>query len=349
MAAVLRIKATASWAAHPPWKAVGKDPATGATRSGGTGVAYARFRVDLPLAPQLLLVSQIGLGRGAMEPDRSDGVTFLMAASAGPTRLEKQWHHASEELQRIELDITSLAGQTVTVELAVDPGPKRSASYDWARWTGPRIERHGQQQAAVGFAGPNNYRIAVDRRGPQPIRREGATLTVDAIQPGSVFLLRQQPPEVPLPVNLADQPQTVVFLDDSGRELLRPEHAAVRRERFTVGGVTKDGLFVHPPNHGRTIAHIPITMPQQPVQLTCAVGVRDGSKSEGVIFAIEANGAPRARCRMLPGAWETLSADLSDLAGKPIVLSLVTDSDGAFDCDWACWGEPTVRPIGTER
>jgi hypothetical protein len=336
-------------AAHPPWKAVGKDPATGAAQSGGTGVAYARFRVDLPLAPQLLLVSQISLGRGAMEPDRSDGVTFSMAAGADPTRLEKQWHHASEELQRIALDITSLAGQTVTVELAVDPGPQRSPSFDWARWTNPRIERHGQRQAAVGFAGQNNYRIAVDRRGLQPIRREGAMLTVDAIQPGSVFLLRQQPSEVPLPVNLTDQPQTVVFLDDSGRELLRPEHAAVRRERFTVGGVTKDGLFVHPPNHGRTFAHIPITMPQQPVQLTCAVGVRDGSKSEGVIFAIEANGVERAKRRMLPGAWETLSADLSDLAGKPIVLSLVTDSDGAFDCDWACWGEPTMRPIGTER
>ena len=66
-------------AAHPPWKAAWKDPATGATRSGGTGVAYARFRVDLPSAPQLLLVSQIALAPGAIgtgsvgRRDLSDG------------------------------------------------------------------------------------------------------------------------------------------------------------------------------------------------------------------------------------------------------------------------------------
>jgi len=332
-------------AAHPPWKAVWKDPSTAAARSGGTGVAYARFRVDLPAASQLLLVSQISLTRGAMEPNRSDGVTFRMAARAGATQLETQCHHASEELQRIELDITSLAGQTATVELAVDPGPKRLASYDWARWTSPRIEQHGQRPAAVGFVGEHDYRIAVDRRGLQPIRRAGELLTVDVLQPGSVFLLRQPPPETRLPVNLADQPRIVVFLDDSGRELVRPEHAAVRREPLTVGGVTKPGLFVHPPNHGRTIVYLPLAMPPQPAQLTCAVGLRDGSKSEGVVFAIEANGVQRARRRMVPGAWETLSADLSDLAGKPIILSLVTDSDGPFHCDWACWAEPTVRPI----
>jgi len=330
-------------AAHPPWKAVGKDPATGATHSGGTGIAYARFQVDLPAAPQLLLVSQISLARGATQPNRSDGVTFIMAAAADATRLERQWHHASEDLRQIELDITPLAGQAVTVELAVDPGPERSASYDWARWTSPRIERHGQRLATVGFAGPVPYAMAVDACGLQPIRREGSALMVSALQPGSVFLLHQQPPQRPLPINLADPPRTVVFVDDSGRELISPEHATVRPERLTVGGVTKDGLFAHPPNQGRTIAYIPVTLPSQPSHLSCAIGVRDGSTSEGVVFAVEANGAELARRHILPGAWETLSIDLSDLAGKPVVLGLVTDSDGSFSCDWACWGEPMVQ------
>jgi hypothetical protein len=306
-------------------------------------VAYARFRVDLPAAPQLCLVSQISLARGAMQANRSDGVTFSMAAGAGSTQLEQRWHHASEDLREIELDITSLASQTVTVELAVDPGPERSPSHDWARWTRPRIERRGQRPAPVGFAGQAGYGIAVDRRGLQPIRCEGPVLTVDALQPGSVFLLRRQPPEITLPTQLADQPRTVIFVDDSGRELTGPEHAAVRPERLTVGGVTKKGLFVHPPNHGRTVAYLPIALPKRPAHLSCAIGVRDGSTSEGVIFAVEANGVELARRRMVPGTWETLSTDLSDLAGKPVVLSLVTDSDGAFNCDWACWGEPMVQ------
>jgi hypothetical protein len=330
-------------AAHPPWKAAWKDPATGAARSGGTGVAYARFRVDLPAAPQLLLVSQVALATGAMKPERSDGVTFRMAVSAGSTQLDTQLHHASEDAQRIALDITPLAGQAATVELSVDPGPKRSASYDWARWTRPRIERHGQQEAAVGFGGHGDHSIAVDGRGVQPIRHADGLLWVDALQPGSVFLLRQPPPTISLPANLADLPRTVVFLDDSGRELARPEHAAVRPERLTVGGVTKAGLFVHPPDHGRTIAYLAIALPQEPVQLSCAIGLRDGAESEGAVFAVEANGRELARRRMLPGAWEPLSADLSEWSGQRVVLSLVTDSDGPFNCDWACWGEPTLR------
>ena len=134
-----------------------------------------------------------------MKPERSDGVTFRMAVSAGSTQLDTQLHHASEDAQRFALDITPLAGQAATVELSVDPGPKRSASYDWARWTSPRIERHGQQEAAVGFGGHGDYSIAVDGRGVRPLRRADGLLWVDALQPGSVLLLRQQPPTISLP------------------------------------------------------------------------------------------------------------------------------------------------------
>ena len=45
---------------------------------------------------------------------------------------------------------------------------------------------------------------------------------------------------------------------------------------------------------------------------------------------------------------ETLSADLSEWAGQLVVLSLVTDSDGPFNCDWACWGEPTLGKVGAD-
>jgi hypothetical protein len=107
--------------------------------------------------------------------------------------------------------------------------------------------------------------------------------------------------------------------------------------------VTKAGLFVHPPDHGRTLAYLAIALPQEPVQLSCAIGLRDGAESEGAVFAVEANGRELARRRMLPGAWEPLLADLSEWSGQRVVLSLVTDSDGPFNCDWACWGEPTLR------
>ena len=46
---------------------------------------------------------------------------------------------------------------------------------------------------------------------------------------------------------------------------------------------------------------------------------------------------------MLPGKWEEITADLAPWAGKPIVLSLGTDSEGPFNFDWAIWGEPRVE------
>jgi hypothetical protein len=46
---------------------------------------------------------------------------------------------------------------------------------------------------------------------------------------------------------------------------------------------------------------------------------------------------------MMPGTpWHEMSADLSPWAGKVVVLSLITDSAGAFGSDWARWGEPQL-------
>jgi hypothetical protein len=58
---------------------------------------------------------------------------------------------------------------------------------------------------------------------------------------------------------------------------------------------------------------------------------------------VELNGRQVARKRMLPGRWESLAVDLAPWAGKPVVLALVTDSAGAFNYDWAAWGEPRIE------
>jgi hypothetical protein len=108
--------------------------------------------------------------------------------------------------------------------------------------------------------------------------------------------------------------------------------------------VARDGLFVHPPDHGRTILMFPMALPAGPAKFRTWVGIRDGSRSDGVGFIVEVNGREVARRRMLPGRWEPLTADLAPWAGSPIALALVTDSEGPFTCDWAAWGEPTIDP-----
>ena len=105
----------------------------------------------------------------------------------------------------------------------------------------------------------------------------------------------------------------------------------------------RDGLFVHPPDHGRTIMLFPMTLPASPARLRTWVGIRDPSDSDGVGFVVEVNGQEAARKRMVPGQWEPLTVDLAPWAGKSIVLDLVTDSEGPYNCDWAAWGEPRIE------
>ena len=85
-----------------------------------------------------------------------------------------------------------------------------------------------------------------------------------------------------------------------------------------------------------------LTLPAQPARLTTYVGLRDGSKSDGVEVSIDVNGSPCVQRMIQPGNWDTLEVDLSRWAGQPIVLSLVTDSAGAFNYDWTTWGEPRL-------
>lgn len=320
-------------AAHPPWK------------SSGSGTAYARYQVDLPPEGRLALTSGVALAERATEAGRSDGVTFRISATDGRKRIQQELHHASETPHAIELDLTPLAGKTVTVELAVEPGPKRSPSFDWARWHQPRIERRGRREAKIGFAGGHGYTLAIDPQGQRPIEQHGGIQTVTALLPGSIFLLREPPPAAQLPLDLAGQPPIVMFLDDSGRELLHAEHAAIHPVQLSAGGTARVGFFAHPPNHGQTLAHFPMVLPAEPARFTCQVGLRERSQSDGVIFVVEVNGQEVARQRMVPGPWQPLSADLSPWAGRPIVLSLITDSDGPFSFDWACWGEPSLQPV----
>ncbi|NUQ62666.1 MAG: hypothetical protein HUU20_09265 [Pirellulales bacterium] len=318
-------------AAHPPWK------------TEGSGIAYARYQVDLPRDGRVVLTSGVALAEGAEQPGRSDGVTFRISATDGNRQWKQEIHHASETPQTLQLDLTPLAGKKATVELAVEPGPKRSPSFDWARWLQPRVEKSGQREAAVAFAGSGACALAVDSQGERPILRDGASLRTDALLPGSVFLLREPPQAVRLPLDLAAQPRTVMFLDDSGRELTGAEHAAIRPEPFAEDGQRKPGLFAHPPNHGQTLAHFPMRLPAEPARFTCRVGLREGSRSEGVLFIVEANGRELARQRMTPGPWQPLSLDLSPWTDRAVVLSLITDSDGPFSFDWACWCEPKIE------
>lgn len=318
--------------AHPPWK-------------GGTGVAFARYQVELPADGELALETGVALEKEALQPGRSDGVTFGVAVEgASGGRLEQTVHCTTETPERLALDLTSLAGQTATVTLSVDPGPARNPNFDWARWHQPRIVRSGGTPAGVALAGTPPYTLALDPRGEQPVARNGSRLEARVLQPGAAWLVPGRPAAVALPWNLAAGKPVVAFLSDAGQELVHPQYGVIRPEQLSVEGVVRPGLFVHPPDHGRALACFPGELPREAARFTCWVGLRDGSKSEGVVVSVQANGRELVRRRILPGPWTPLEADLRHLAGQACVLVLVTDADGSYSCDWTCWGEPAVVP-----
>jgi len=71
------------------------------------------------------------------------------------------------------------------------------------------------------------------------------------------------------------------------------------------------------------------------------VQVRKGGSP--VAFEVQVNGRPVWGLPMpSPSGWKAASVDLSPWAGKCVLLSLVTDSCGSNNCDWAVWGDPRL-------
>ncbi len=131
------------------------------------------------------------------------------------------------------------------------------------------------------------------------------------------------------------------------------------QDDLPVGGTSRKGIFMHPPYQGGvgyTWAELrPIRLPSGPCEFHSYIGLKDGGDpSDGVLFRLEVLDAsghdkPLASRMGYQKHWDELSADLSEYAGKEVRLRLVADVGPADNstADWACWGEPVIRRIGS--
>lgn len=316
--------------AHPPWKT-------------GTGETYARLDIALPESGNLSFEAGVGMDEGAV--GQTDGVTFSVRAEAGSQTLENSVHNASSEPVPLELDLTPFAGQTVTLELTVHPGPEKNPSFDWARWYNARVLRRLHETATLTLGGNISYTHAAVHGNLVETRLTEAGLAVEVPMPGTTYFVGKSPTKTSLPLDLSSAAFNVVYADALGGRLEAPRHAAARPDRGTVQGTDVTGLFVHPPNEGTTLVAWTMHLPPTPAIFDTAVGLRDGSEeSNGVECIVEVNGLEMARARVSPDAGLVpLRADLAQWAGKPIVLTIITDSAGPYICDWAMWQSPRIR------
>ncbi len=316
--------------AHPPWKH-------------GPGIAYARWSLKLPRQGGPRFASEVALDAGAV--GQSDGVVFGVTARLGSRTARAEVFNATAEKRPLELDLTPFAGGEVTLELTVDPGPQRNVTADWARWYGPRVVEAEVTKARVSIVDPDRRAIALSGTTVSAPAYVGDRGLVNVAFPGTVLILRDKPLGVALPLDLAATTFRAGFTDYSGQVLTAPAWADAGPGVGVVGGVERRGLKVQPPDLGQTAAWYALALPPEPARLHCFVGIEDGSTSTGVEFIVAANGVELARQRRMPGMpWSEMSADLTPWAGKVVVLSLITDSAGAFGSDWARWGEPLLLP-----
>ncbi|MEI6503729.1 MAG: hypothetical protein WCP21_22190, partial [Armatimonadota bacterium] len=109
------------------------------------------------------------------------------------------------------------------------------------------------------------------------------------------------------------------------------------------GEQARPGISGHTPAYGQTHLEWALRLPPAPLQLAFGAAIVKGG--EQVTFSVMVNGLPvwnggwPGSGKLLPGV-----VDLTRWAGQPVLLSLVTDADGANNCDWAVWVEPRLEP-----
>jgi hypothetical protein len=161
--------------------------------------------------------------------------------------------------------------------------------------------------------------------------------------PNTLILPFSPPSAVSLPCDLLRTPSISHVLFTDGFE--RPAYSFFKGVvgGATCGGQTRPSLNLHPPPNGRTLADYWLKLPPQPARLVTAIGIRDGSKSEGVAFDIEVNGRRVFYQALKPGlGWVPVEIDMRPWQGQPVMLTFMTDALGDYSFDWAAWAAPCL-------
>jgi len=245
------------------------------------------------------------------------------------------------------LELGSLRGRDVVLRIEADAGPAGDPTFDWGRLDQPRVVADPSLQprvsAVLRFAGVAPVKRVLAAYGtPKVTPAETGGTLVETDLPNVLTIPSGEPLEVTEPFDLAALPLTARTRSGDGTEGPPPQYGPAVGPA-ACGGVERRAIHEHPPTRGATLLDYFLKLPSAPVQLVTAIGVRDGSKSAGVGFRVEANGKVLFSQDLKPGSgWIPVRVDLSAYAGREVMLTLVTDALGEFNFDWAVWAEPAI-------
>jgi hypothetical protein len=328
---------------HPPWKANGITPPNASQRT----LTFLEYRLPLPDNASILFSARVRLGTGA--PGLSDGITFRVIADDGARQKSAETHYASSDATVLTLDLSEFRGRAIRLRIEADPGPKGDPSYDWGRIEQPSVQIRSEAPPTpqtLLLRGLQRDTWALAAQGEAEITR----IAPDACRvrlplPNTLTLAFGEPAPVALPFDLLKTAWHSCLLLPTGIEAPASKLYMGAVVESACQGVKRSALMLHPPPDGRSIADYWLHLPARPLRLTTAIGLADGSRSNGVEFVIAVNGREIFRRLVLrDSGWIPVEVDLSGWAGKPIVLSLITDAQGDYNFDWAVWGEPKLIP-----
>lgn len=331
--------------AHPPWK-----PRPGA----GPGQTFGIYSVKVPSATEgrCLLLLSAGISDGARE---TDGVTFIVKLDGA----EAFRRHVTSPMpwQRAALDLSAHAGRELDIELITDPGPAGNTSWDHALWGEPRVVLRRDSDASSvevalaakplgvvmgGGPGDDEARVVTLRA-----EHAGESVLADGIgapAPLGVFFYYTEPAEISLPLDLCDTEFTAGLIHYGA---YRPGSAwgGGTVGAVSIGGRTLRAISGHPPGYGRTALTWLLRLPPDcAAKLAFAAGIRENASTDGVGFLVRVNGVEKWTRSAVAPVWWDAEVDLSEHAGRVVVLELVTDSLGEAFCDWAMWANPRLEP-----
>ncbi len=322
---------------HPPYKEAWPDPMP----TGQAGLTCFSYELDLPADSQPRFESTVHLRGGAEE--KSDGILFTVTATAGGKALTNQLLADSVEAQPFNLDLTEFEGQKVKLEITASAGPAGDASFDWGLMGTPQVI-FGEgpiQQWKVTLPANLRYLVAPEYRQ----LTGSASEEVIELRAGAALMATEQPPQ---PLSASANLLELTGIDQlqaEGGRLTTGDTPGPGIELCTVDGVSRPAFFAHPPDKGSRLKHFILDLSAASrATLSGYVGMRDGSeKSEGVRFEVLANGNRVWSQAVRPGfGWVPFEVDLTDFVSTPVVLTLLTNSEGSYYYDWAAWGEPTL-------
>ncbi|MHB1000689.1 MAG: DUF6259 domain-containing protein [Armatimonadota bacterium] len=321
---------------HPPWKTTGK------VSDGSVGLTFIEYNLSLPAADRITFSAGAGLLNDMV--GKSDGIRLLASVSDGIYSITGSVDSMKAELAMLNLDLTRYAGKQVKLRLEIDPGPADSPSYDWTLITRPVIDIERNRPGSVEIRSKIPPTGALAAFGKVDIEKvDDGTYRLDLSLPNTVTVPFTVPANVSLPYNLVSAAHTAHSLNRDGKEGPLAGYSSVGVEEVSCLNDKRISLFQHPPDFGKTLVDFWIKLPDSPVKLVTAIGLRDGSKSDGASFEVWVNGRSIFSRKVAPDTgWLPVEVDLSAYVGQSVMLTLVTDSLGSANSDWTAWADPKL-------